>query len=102
MVLYPPPIDPQVFEQRYRNEHIAIATAKIRGLTKFTVTQVLGVPEGPAPFHWIAEAYFDSMPDLQAALTDPAFGDVVANSLEISTGGQPMGLICNEETQVPL
>jgi uncharacterized protein (TIGR02118 family) len=70
LVLYPPPADPAAFDKYYFSTHIPLArkVPYLRGM-KFSA----GVPQalaGTAPY-LITELEFDSMADLQAALTSP-------------------------------
>ena len=97
MVLYPPPKDVEVFERRYREEHIPMAQKNLVGVTKFVATRVLGSPGGAAPYQRVAELYFDSMEALQAAMSSPGGQATVAHALEISTGGPMVVLIAEDD-----
>jgi uncharacterized protein (TIGR02118 family) len=97
MVLYPPPKDVEVFERRYREEHIPMAQKSLAGVTKFVATRVLGSPAGAAPYQRVAELYFDSIEALQAAMSSPGGQATVAHALEISTGGPMVVLIAEDD-----
>jgi uncharacterized protein (TIGR02118 family) len=97
IVLYPPPTDSAVFERRYTSEHAPMVSEKIPGLTKFIAARVLGSPMGTAPYHRVAELYFDSMEALQAAMGSAGGQSTVAHAMEISTGGPPVVLIAEDD-----
>ena len=100
IVLYPPPTDPATFERRYSSEHAPMVVQKVPGLKKFVAAQVLGTPAGAAPYHRVAELYFDSIEALQAAMASPGGQATVAHAMEISTGGPPVVLIAEDDTPV--
>ncbi len=97
IVLYPPPSDAATFERRYQSEHAPMVMQKIPGLKKFVAAKVLGTPAGAAPYHRVAELYFDSMDSLQAAMGSPGGQATVAHAMEISTGGPPVVLIAEDD-----
>ena len=98
IVLYPSPADVDVFERRYRLEHAPMVLAKIPGLKKFVASLVLGTPAGAAaPYHRVAELYFDSPESLQAAMASAGGQATVAHAMEISTGGPPLVLIAEDD-----
>jgi uncharacterized protein (TIGR02118 family) len=97
VVLYPPPADVATFERRYSAEHAPMVVRQIPGLKKFVAAQVLGTPAGAAPYHRVAELYFDSIESLQAAMASPAGQAAVAHAAEISTGGTPVVLIAEDD-----
>lgn len=49
MVIYPRPTDVDAFEKAYVDEHIPLAMEKIKGLSKFAATKVVGTPDGSTP-----------------------------------------------------
>jgi uncharacterized protein (TIGR02118 family) len=100
IVLYPPPGDTTAFERRNRLEHAPMVLAKVPGLKKFVASQVLGAPSGTAPYHRVAELYFDSLESLQAAMASAGGQATVAHAMEISTGGPPVVLIAEDDKPV--
>jgi len=69
LVLYPHPPDVKAFETHYFGRHIELAR-QIPGLRRFEVTNgEITSPQGPSPYHLIAQLNFDSMDALRAALT---------------------------------
>ena len=72
LVMYNHPTDPAAFDAYYAETHTPIAK-KIPGLRSLLLsTGPIVMPDGsPSPYHQIAELIFDSMADLQAALTSP-------------------------------
>jgi uncharacterized protein (TIGR02118 family) len=90
IVAYGPPTDADAFDQHYESTHRPLAE-KIPGLRRFEAGKVLGTPDGAAaPYHLIAELYFDDLSSLQTAMGSPegqAAGGDVAN---FATGGATM------------
>ena len=97
IVLYPPPVDAVVFEQRYAQEHVPMVFGKIPGLKKFVAARVLGTPDGAAPYQRVAELYFESVDSLQSAMASAGAQATVAHAIEISTGGPPVVLIAEDD-----
>jgi uncharacterized protein (TIGR02118 family) len=80
IVAYGHPEDSDAFDRHYSETHDGLARA-IPGLQRFEPGKVLGTADGsPAPYYFIAELYFNSVEDLQAAMASPegqaASGDV--------------------------
>ena len=98
VVIYPRPKDVNAFENAYTKEHVPMAIKKLKGKTKFVATKVTGSPQGSAPFYRIAEIHFPSRSALDARLNSEDAKQTVAHALSISTGGQPIILIAEEET----
>jgi len=97
IVLYPPPVDPALFERRYHAEHAPMVLGKVPGLTKFVASRVLGAPTGAAPYQRVAELYFDSHESLQAAMASEGGQATVAHAMDISTGGPPVVLVAEDD-----
>jgi uncharacterized protein (TIGR02118 family) len=101
LVLYPQPDDRDAFDDAYRDEHTPMVTPDaIPGMTKLVVGTIQDTPEGPAPFYKMAELHFDSLADLQAGMSAESVGPVLQHAGEISTGGPPVALICDEDDVV--
>ena len=99
VVIYPYPTDADAFEMAYTNEHVPLAKEKIKGMTKFVATRVVGAPDGlKPPFYRIAELYFQSMEALQQSASSPGTKEAAAHAVSISTGGAPIFLVAEEET----
>ena len=99
VVIYPRPADVDAFERAYAEEHVPLAAEKIRGMTKFVATRVVGSPGGATPpFHRIAELHFPSVEALREAAASAGAQEAVAHAVAISTGGEPILLIAEEET----
>ena len=101
VVVYPKPADGAEFERAYSEEHAPMVTPdNLPGIRKFVQVKVLGTPDGSEPaFARIAELHFDSMSDLQAAAASEGAGKAVAHALEISSGGAPHFLVCEESSK---
>jgi uncharacterized protein (TIGR02118 family) len=100
IVLDPPPANVETFERRYHREHAPMVLEKIPGVKKFVAARVLGTPTGLAPYHRVAELYFDSTESLQAAMASTGGQSTVAHAVEISTGGAPLVLIAEDDKAI--
>ena len=99
VVIYPRPTDLDAFEKAYTEEHIPLAVEKIKGMTKFAATKVLGTPDGSTPpFYRIAELYFPSMQALLECAASAGTQEAVAHAFAISSGGPPIVLVAEVET----
>jgi len=100
VVIYPTPADAAEFERAYTEDHAPMVTPdSFPGITKFVQVTVAGTPNGSEPpFARIAELHFDSIGDLMAAAGGPGAAKAVGHATEISTGGAPIVLVCEEST----
>lgn len=73
---------------------------KLKGLTRLVLTKVTGSPQGKMAAYRLAEVYFSSMDELQTCIASDGGKEVVAHAQSISSGGQPLILICEEESFV--
>ncbi|MEP7213513.1 MAG: EthD family reductase [Acidobacteriota bacterium] len=98
LVLYPPPANAAEFERAYTEDHAPMVTSEaFPGITKFVQVKVVGTPDGSSPqYARIAELHFDSISDLQKAAGGEGASATVAHANEISTGGAPLILVCEE------
>jgi len=98
VVIYPRPTDVDTFEKAYVEEHVPLAVEKIKGLSKFAATKVVGTADGSTPpFYRIAELYFPSLQALQDSMASPGTQEAAAHAFAISTGGPPIILVAEEE-----
>ncbi|HEU4563300.1 MAG TPA: EthD family reductase [Gemmatimonadaceae bacterium] len=98
LVLYPPPTDAATFERRYRDEHGPLVHKNMKGMKRFVASRVMGRADGgQAPYARVAELYFDSMDDLNAAASSEGGKQTVAHAVEISTGGPPIILVAEDD-----
>lgn len=87
VVTYGAPDDPAAFEQHYTSTHIPLVD-KIPNLRRFEAGKVLGTPDGsPAPFFFMAELWFDSAQDLEAAMGSAEGQAAGADVANFATGG---------------
>jgi uncharacterized protein (TIGR02118 family) len=99
VVIYPYPADPDAFEKAYINDHVPLAKEKIKGMTKFVATKIVGTPDGRTPpFYRIAELHFASVEALKESMSSPGTGQAVQHAISISTGGMPIVLLAEQET----
>jgi uncharacterized protein (TIGR02118 family) len=85
-VLYGPPTDPDAFDTYYFDTHIPLAD-KIPGLLRNEVTRLASLDGSLAPFHLLAELYFDSTEALATALSSRAGMIASADVANFATGG---------------
>ncbi len=100
VVIYPRPLDEKAFEAAYTNEHVPMAEAKLKGMTRLVASKVLSSPLGPVSTYRLAEVHFSSMDDMGKCLESEDGKAVVAHAVKISTGGPPIMLVCEEESRV--
>src|SRR5579884_149172 len=100
VVIYPLPTDEQKFEREYKEKHMPMVEEKLKGVSRFVASRVLDSPQGKVTAYRIAEVHFPSMEDLKKTLDSDGGREVVAHAKEISTGGEPLLLICDEESFV--
>ena len=100
IVIYPRPQNEPAFESAYLEQHVPMIEAKLKGITRLVLTKVTGSPQGKVSAYRIAEAYFPSMDDLNRCIESDGGKEVIAHAQEISTGGAPLFLICEEEAFV--
>ncbi|HTX46696.1 MAG TPA: EthD family reductase [Solirubrobacteraceae bacterium] len=87
IVAYGVPEDPAAFDQHYAEKHVPLAE-KIPNVERFEAAKVLGTADGsPAPYHLIAELWFDSAEVLQASLRSPEGQAAAADVGTFATGG---------------
>lgn len=101
IVLYPSPRDLETFERAYAQDHAPMVNpGTFTGLKRFVASKVVGTPDGSAaPFYRIAELHFPSMEALQAAAVSAPAQNAVAHAVSISTGGQPVFLVAEEDVK---
>jgi uncharacterized protein (TIGR02118 family) len=87
IVAYGVPEDPAAFDRHYADTHVPLAE-KIPNVDRFEAAKVLGTADGsPAPYHLIAELWFDSAEVLQASLGSPEGQAAAADVGTFATGG---------------
>ena len=100
VVIYPRPQDEAAFERAYKDEHLPMAEHKLKGMTRLVATKVLSSPHGKVAAYRIAEVHFSSLDDLNKCLESESGKEFIEHSEKISTGGQPLMLVCEEQSFV--
>jgi uncharacterized protein (TIGR02118 family) len=100
VVIYPRPQDEEAFEKIYLREHIPLAEAKLKGVSRRVLTKVKSSPQGKVSAYRMAEVHFPSMDDLTKCIESEGCKEVMEHATKISTGGPPLMLICEEESFV--
>ena len=70
VVLYKKPENVAEFDKRYFEGHLPIAN-KIPGLKRVEISRFTGAPMGEAPYHLMAELYFENKAAMEAGLSSP-------------------------------
>jgi uncharacterized protein (TIGR02118 family) len=87
VVAYGAPEDTTAFDQHYASTHVPLVQ-KIPNLRRFEAGKILGTPDGaPAPFYYLAELWFDSAQDLEAAMGSPEGQAAGADVANFASGG---------------
>jgi uncharacterized protein (TIGR02118 family) len=100
IVIYPRPKDIESFERVYLNEHVPMAVVKLAGKTKIVASTIVGPRQGAPQFHRVAEIHFPSMKALEACTASEGGKQTIANAVAISSGGEPIFLVAQEEVFV--
>ncbi len=100
VVIYPRPTDEQKFEKEYKNVHMPMVEEKMKGMSRFVASKVLESPQGKVTAYRIAEIHFPSMEQLKEALQSEGGNQLLEHAKTLSTGGDPLLLICEEESFV--
>ncbi len=88
-VLYGHPIDAKAFESYYFATHMPIA-AKIPGLARAELTRFTTGPNGEPAYYRMAELYFPSLEQMQAALQSVEGAAAVNDLPNFASGGATM------------
>ena len=95
LVLYNTPVDPSAFDHYYQHTHIPLAN-KIPGMRSYTInTGPVQALAGSAPY-LIATMTFDSMADINAALTSPEGQATAADLPNFASGGATLLIFDNK------
>jgi len=100
VVIYPRPKDEDLFERLFKEEHLPLVEAKVKGLTRLVTTKVVNSPQGKVQVYRITELHFGSIDDINKCLDSAEGKEVVAHAGAISTGGPPILLVCEEQATV--
>ena len=95
IALYPQPTDVEQFEKDYV-AHMRFFDEKMgfQGDVKpYTLTKFLPTPEGIPPYYQMAVIHFNSIEEMQTALSSQGAAESVADAARISTGGAPILMI---------
>lgn len=100
VVIYPRPKDEELFERLFKEEHLPLVEAKLKGLTRLVTTKVINSPQGKVQIYRIIEFHFGSLDDVNKSLESDAGREVISHAAEISSGGAPIVLVCEEQATV--
>ena len=74
-----------------------MAVEKLACKTRIVASKIVGSPQGTPQFHRIAEIHFPSMKALEACAASEGGKRTIANAVAISSGGEPIVLVAEEE-----
>ncbi|MBT9259275.1 MAG: EthD family reductase [Clostridiales bacterium] len=79
IALFKEPEDRAKFQELYEKTHLPLAR-KMPGLRRLEISRVVGMPGGgKSPYLQMAELYFDSLPELEAAMNSPEGKEAARN-----------------------
>lgn len=101
LVLYPHPIDEAEFERDYVGHHLPLMRKLLGPNASLPTFKTVAVGDTRPPFYRVAEILFADMAALRSYLTEK---DKVergrASSVQVSTGGDPIFLVCDEQPEI--
>jgi uncharacterized protein (TIGR02118 family) len=100
VVIYPQPVDEKAFEREWSERHKPLVEEKLKGMTRFVDSRVVGSPMGRVAAYRIAEAHFSNIDELNKALESDGGKEVLAHAASMSSGGTPIVLLCEEESSI--
>ncbi len=100
VLIYPRPQDEAEFERVYRDVHMPMVEQKLEGLNRFVSAKILNSPQGQTRTYRIAEVHFSDLRKLQTCMDSDGYQQLIEHAISISTGGPPIVLICDEESQL--
>jgi uncharacterized protein (TIGR02118 family) len=100
VVIYPRPVDEKAFEREWSERHKPLVEEKLKGMTRFVDSRVVGSPMGRVAAYRIAEAHFSNINELNKALESDGGKEVLAHAASMSSGGAPIVLLCEEESSI--
>ena len=100
MVLYPHPRDELAFERRYVGKHLPLMRELLGPRVRIPTYRTLGSPERPSPYYRVAEIHFDDLEHFNAFARSEQAELGRRSSIEVSTGGMPLTLVCVEQDEI--
>jgi uncharacterized protein (TIGR02118 family) len=100
IVIYPRPKDIESFERVYLNEHVPMAVEKLAGKSKIVASKIFGSGQKTQQFYRVAEIHFPTMKALEACTASEGGKETIANAVAISSGGEPIFLVAEDEVFV--
>jgi uncharacterized protein (TIGR02118 family) len=87
LALYKTPSDPAAFDAYYAATHAPLAKT-LPGLRTYAISRgTVAGPGGPTGIHLVATLHFDTVADIEAALTSPEGQATVADLANFADGG---------------
>jgi uncharacterized protein (TIGR02118 family) len=84
-VLYTPPSDVEAFDAHYSSVHLPLA-GQLPGLVRAETSVVVGQPDGsPAPYHRMAELYFEDGDAMGSAFASDVGKRTAADAQELAS-----------------
>lgn len=95
VALYSPPEDPDAFDAHYRDVHAPIV-ARYPGIRDVRLSKPIGVGGRDAPYHLMSEMVFDTVADLEAALTSEAGAESAKDLRNFAGAGVKLFVVADE------
>jgi uncharacterized protein (TIGR02118 family) len=97
IVMYPQPTDTAAFDARFKDEHLPMAGdcfKRAKGLN--ALRGVLSPTTVKPEYHALAILEYASLADLRVDVSSEGAQKAVGHAVEISTGGPPVFLVCED------
>ncbi|MBX3569758.1 MAG: EthD family reductase [Rhizobiaceae bacterium] len=97
VALYGTPKDPAAFDRYYAATHIPLAK-QVPGLRRYSVSRgPVASAAAASDLHLVATLYFDTLPDIQAALASPEGQAAAADLANFADGGVDLVFFDDED-----
>jgi uncharacterized protein (TIGR02118 family) len=100
VVLYPHPKDEAEFERQYVQKHLPLMRKLAGPDIPLPTYRTIETPERPAPYYRVAEIHFPNRQRFDAFVQAPENAVGRKSSLEVSTGGKPIFLVCEQQPEI--
>jgi uncharacterized protein (TIGR02118 family) len=100
IVLYPHPKDEAAFEQQYLTKHLPLMRQILGADVPLITYRALAIGTRPTPYHRVAEIHFPDRAHFEAFARSDGSRIGSQSAFEVSTGGPPVTLVCEEQPPV--
>jgi uncharacterized protein (TIGR02118 family) len=100
VVLYPHPANVEKFEKIYNAKHMPLMRELVGSSVPLPTCLTVSTPERPAPYYRIAEIHFRDEDHFNEFISSGKSKIGRDSSVEVSTGGKPIYLVCREQPEI--